>query len=84
MKKKTAAVQPVAPLAYVGPTIPGVATKGEVYTNGLPDALTAAAERKPLLNKLIVNLTDMPNAQRDIILGRGVCYAAYQSVLRRK
>ncbi len=83
MKRKAAEVQTV-PLAYIGPTIPGVATKGEVYTNGLPDALTAAATQKPLLNKLIVELTDMPNAQRDIILGRGVCYAAYQSVLRRK
>ena len=83
MKRKAAEVQTV-PLAYIGPTIPGVETKGEVYTNGLPDALTAAATQKPLLNKLIVELTDMPNAQRDIILGRGVCYAAYQSVLRRK
>ena len=83
MKRKAAEVQTV-PLAYIGPTIPGVATKGEVYTNGLPDALTAAATQKPLLNKLIVELTDMPNAQRDIILGRGVCYAAYQSVVRRK
>ena len=51
MKKKTTA-QPQAPLAYVGPTIPGVAVSGEVYTNGLPAALAAAAEKKPLLNTI--------------------------------
>ncbi len=79
MKKKTVEAQ-AAPLAYVGPTIPGVATRGEVYTNGLPNALAAAAEQDPLLNKLIVELTEMPNAQRDIILRRGVYYAAYKSV----
>lgn len=79
MKKKTVEVQAV-PLAYVGPTIPGVATRGEVYTNGLPAALTAVAEQRPLVNKLIVELTEMPNAQRDIILKRGVYYAAFKSV----
>ena len=79
MKKKTAEVQ-AAPLAYVGPTIPGVATRGEVYTNGLPAALTEVAEQRPLVKKLIVKLTEMPNAQKDIIMKRGAYYAAFKSV----
>lgn len=82
MKKKSAepkaALTPV-PLAYVGPTIPGVAVYGEVYTNGLPAAVAAAAE-KPLFNKLIVPLPEMPYAQRDIILKEGAYYAAFRSV----
>lgn len=81
MKKKQKEQQTVVtPRAYVGPTIPGVATKGEVYTNGLPANLTAVAESNPLINKLIVDLDEMPNAQRDILLKRGVYYAAYKSV----
>ena len=78
MKKKNADVQ-AAPLAYVGPTIPGVATKGEVYTNGLPAALSAVAEQRPLIKKLIVELAEMPTAQKDIILQSGVYYAAFKA-----
>lgn len=83
MKKKSAepkAALTPAPLAYVGPTIPGVAVYGEVYTNGLPAAVAAAAAEKPLFNKLIVPLPEMPYAQRDIILKEGAYYAAFRSV----
>ncbi len=86
MKKKNAeanAETQAAPviLAYVGPTLAGIANKGEVYTGGVPSALSAAAKTKPQIAKLIVELPEMPNAQRDIILRRGVYYAAYNSVL---
>lgn len=79
-KTKGQSTAVATPRAYVGPTILGVATKGEVYTNGLPDSLVAAAEANPLINKLIVDLGEMPNAQRDILLKRGVYYAAYKSI----
>lgn len=79
-KKKTVVSPETEPVAYIGPNIPGIATKGEVYTNGVPAALIKSAEERPLLNKLIVKLTDMPAAQKDIIQKHGAFYAAYISV----
>lgn len=67
-------------IVYIGPTIPGVAISGEVYTNGIPQALKEAAETKPLLNKLIVKLSDLPKANKSIVQKSGAYYAAYKSV----
>lgn len=82
VKKKSTVQIDNEPLAYLGPTIPGIATEGEVYTNGIPTALRNAAAEKPLLNKLIVKLTDMPAAQKEILKKNGSFYEAYVSATK--
>lgn len=79
-KKKVLNVSEVCTLVYVGPTIPGIANHGTAYNNGIPQGLRKEAEKKPLLNKLIVDITDMPEAIRSINRKTGVIYEAYKTV----
>ena len=41
---------------YLGPTIRGVAKSGTVFEGGLPKKLSTLAEKKPIINNLIVPL----------------------------
>ena len=68
------------PMAYIGPTIYGVAVHGTVYKDGIPKKLQEAAVKKPLLEKLIVKLSDFAEAQKSIIRKQGVYYEAYKSI----
>lgn len=77
---KSEVVPNTEPVAYIGPTIRGVATHGTVFNNGVPETLKVAAKEKPLLEKLIVKLSDFAKAQKSIICKKGVYYEAYKSI----
>jgi hypothetical protein len=79
-KKITAPENGPEPMAYVGPTIVGVAKHGTVFNNGIPKKLQEAVAEKPLLGKLIVKLSDFAEAQKSIIRKKGVYYEAYKSI----
>jgi hypothetical protein len=43
---------------YLGPTLRGVVRTGTVFEGGLPKNLSVLAEKKPIINNLIVPLAD--------------------------
>lgn len=73
--KKTA--QATGPVAYCGPTIPGVAVQFTTYTNGVPAALEEAAKENPVLGGLVVPLDQLPEVRRQFHAGAGRYYTMY-------
>lgn len=67
-------------IVYCGPTIPGVAKHFTFYRAGLPDVLTAAQEKLPALNGLLVPLEQLPEAMRQLRKGAGPIYTLYRMV----
>ena len=51
---------------YLGPTIRGVAKSGTVFEGGLPKKLSTLAEKKPIINNLIVPLNGIVAAKAAI------------------
>ena len=66
------------PVAYCGPTIPGVAVQYTVYTNGTPTALAEAIKKKPILGGLVVPLDQLPEVRRQFHAGAGRYYTLYR------
>lgn len=47
-----------SPVMYLGPTIRGVVKHGAVFSGGIPGRLEKLAVKKPIINHLIVPLSD--------------------------
>ena len=58
--------QVVKQLAYIGPTIQGVVTRGTIFSNGLPKALEEELKDKPFLNGLVVPVSHLASAQAEL------------------
>lgn len=71
-------------LAYVGPTIPGVASHSQLFNNGLPDGLKQAIEKEPAFKGLVVPLIKLAVAINELQMKSGVTYALYQKVINYK
>lgn len=56
--QETAAAATPQPVVYLGPTLEHVVAHGTVFTNGLPEALTAKIEEKPFINGLIFPVSE--------------------------
>lgn len=65
-------------VAYVGPTILGVAAHNTFYNNGLPDALQTAVEAEPAFNNLIVPISGLGAALASIKNKSGATWVFYQ------
>ncbi len=68
-KTKSAAKREEArnePVIYIGPSIKNVASTGTVYNNGLPDALQKEMERQQVLKSLVIPVSGLADAQREI------------------
>jgi hypothetical protein len=64
-------------VAYIGPTILHVANHGDIFNNGIPNALQAKSEENPLISSLIVDIKDLPAALESLDNKTGKYYAAY-------
>lgn len=53
-------------LVYIGPSIPRVALKGNIYNNGLPAKFKEIAKEIPALNELMVPVENLSRARREI------------------
>lgn len=51
---------------YLGPTIRGVVKNGAVFESGLPKKLSLVVEQKPIVNNLIVPLSEIVEVKRAI------------------
>ncbi|MDU6040062.1 MAG: hypothetical protein E6Y83_17115 [Clostridium butyricum] len=66
---------------YIGPTIPGVATKNMVLNNGLTQSLKDAITETPIIEKLLVEPKDLSSAVNQINNKDGAIYTFYNKVL---
>lgn len=67
-------------IVYVGPTIPGVATRNTTY-DGVPEPLKAAIEEAPYLQNLCVPVNGLAAALEEIRKRKGATYTMYQKAL---
>ena len=68
-------------LIYVRPTIAGVASHGMVFNNGLSKELNAAMEKEPAFNGLVVPVTELAKAIKEIEREFGATYVLYNKVV---
>lgn len=71
-------------VAYVGPTIMGVATHNQIFNNGLPDGLVDAMGKEPAFKSLVVPIGSLAAAGSDIANKTGAAYAFYKKALDYK
>lgn len=67
-------------VVYVGPTIPGVATRNATYSE-VPESITAAATSAPYLPSLCVPISGLADALKQIAQKRGAIYIFYKQAL---
>ena len=53
-------------VAYIGPTIPKVATRGNIYGGGIPGNLTKKIEEIPAIKELLVPVTQLAKARKEV------------------
>ena len=51
---------------YIGPTLRGVAKSGAVFSGGIPKKLEKLAAKKPIIKNLIVPISGIVQAKRDV------------------
>ncbi len=51
---------------YIGPSIKNVVSTGTLYRNGLPEALKKEMEKQPVIKSLIVPVSGLARAQRQL------------------
>ena len=67
-------------IVYVGPTIPGVATRNTTYSE-MPESLKGAAKTAPYLNGLCVPVKNLSVAMEQIRHKEGAFYTLYNKAL---
>lgn len=81
VKEPTSAIQPEpGVVVYIGPTIIGVASHSTVFNNGLPETLKAATEREPAFKGLVIPVSRLAAALKEIETKSGATYALYVKV----
>lgn len=53
-------------VVYVGPSLKG-AMRGTIYNNGFPDVLKDAIKEKPAIRELLVPISDLPAANKELM-----------------
>lgn len=70
-------------IVYVGPTIPGVATRNTTY-DGMPEQLREAIKEAPCLQNLCVPVSELAVALEEIRNRQGATYTMYKKALDYK
>lgn len=78
-KAATAQVKKPSILVYCGPTIPYVCARYSMFS-AVPDALKQKAQAVPLLNNLILPISELKDARQQIEKKSGPLYAIYTEV----
>lgn len=74
----------VETLAYVGPTIVGVASHNTIFNNGLPNALKLAMEKEPAFRGLVIPINKLASALKEIDTKLGATFSLYEKVANYK
>ncbi len=65
---------------YMGPTIRGVAKSGAVFSGGIPQKLKKLAEKKPIMKSLIVPISEIVQAKKDMDTEGTVAAVVYSRI----
>lgn len=71
-------------MVYVGPTISGVATHNLFLNNGITEELKKAIEKEPAFANLIVPMSALAEASKEIDKKSGATYVFYKKVANYK
>ncbi|MFR4350574.1 MAG: hypothetical protein ACLT3H_02775 [Roseburia sp.] len=56
----------VVPVAYIGPTIPGVVIANTIFSNGVGEVLKKECEKLPVIGSLIIQIKDLAQAKKQL------------------
>ena len=65
---------------YIGPTLRGVAKSGAVFSGGIPKKLEKLAAKKPIIKSLIVPISGIVQAKKDVDTEGTVAAVAYDRI----
>ena len=66
---------------YIGPSIPNVVQASTVFKNGLlPETLKKCVEEKPYMKKLLVPITELAAATKELNSGKSALSTIYRRV----
>lgn len=65
---------------YIGPTISGIATHNTIFNNGIPAELEKAMESEKAFKNLVVPLSSLAQAKKEIESKSGSTYIFYKKV----
>lgn len=67
---------------YIGPTVPGVATKNRIYIGKLPDQVEDRKKTDPYFANLLVQVDDLVTARQNLQDKNSVLAVSYLKVLK--
>lgn len=67
-------------VVYIGPSIKNVVVTGTIYTNGLPEAVKKEMERQPALKSLLVPISGLAEAQKELNIPGSAMATIYKKV----
>lgn len=65
---------------YIGPTLYGVVKNGAVFSGGIPKTLERLTEKKPVIKHLMVPLSGIVQAKREISTEGTVAAVAWRRI----
>lgn len=65
---------------YIGPTLRGIAKSGAVFSGGIPKKLEKLAAKKPIIKNLIVPISGIVQAKKDVDTEGTVAAVAYDRI----
>ena len=81
VSKKPATKAKAQTVMYIGPSIPHVVQASTVFKDGvLPEALKKCVEEKPYMKKLLVPITELPAAMKELHGGKSALSTIYRRV----
>lgn len=81
-QKKNSASREI--VVYLGPTIAGVVVQNTVFNNGITAALKTAIEEEPSIGNLLVPISKLPYALKEINNKNGAMYVLNETAKRYK
>lgn len=80
VKRETAQKETVM---YIGPSIKNVVITGTLYNNGLPEILRSEMEKQPVIGSLIVPMSRLAAAQKEIATPGSALNLIYNKVVTK-
>ena len=68
---------------YIGPSIKNVVTTGTLYNNGLPEILKKEAEKQPAIKSLIIPMSELTAAQKELATPGSALKIIYDKVITK-
>lgn len=77
-------VTQAVPMAYIGPTIPGVVIAGTVFNNGYPEKLKEEMRRETAIGKLLIPVKHLVSAKQELRRPGSAIQVCYERVREAK